>query len=107
MRPRSTAYMAATGTRGCSASSANSTHRTCSGSTTTSSPNSRGREPVRQLLTAAAAVLPGCGLMTLAITGTDTADGLCVTVTGNGSPVALGRAGADGDTVTDTPGFEC
>jgi len=62
---------------------------------------------VRQLLTAAAAVLPGCGLMTLAIAGTDTADGLCVTVTGNGSPVALGRAGADGDTVTDTPGFEC
>ena len=52
-----------------------------------------------------AAVLPGCGLMALAIAGTDAADGYCVTVTGNGSPV-LGRAGADGGTVTDTPGFE-
>jgi hypothetical protein len=61
---------------------------------------------VRQLLKAAAAVLPGCGLMALAIAGTDTADGHCVTVTGNGSPVVFGRAGADGGTVTDTPGFE-
>jgi len=61
---------------------------------------------VRQLLKAAAAVLPGCGLVAQAIAGTDTADGHCVTVTGNGSPVVLGRAGADGGTLTDTPGFE-
>ena len=61
---------------------------------------------MRELLKAAAVVLPGCGLMALAIAGTDTADGHCVTVTGNGSPVVVGRAGADGGTVTDTPGFD-
>ncbi len=43
-RPRSTASMAATGTRGCNASNASSTPRTCSGSTRTSSPDPGAKE---------------------------------------------------------------
>jgi hypothetical protein len=57
---------------------------------------------MRQMLRSAAAVLTACGLMALAIAGTDTpaiagtdtAAGDCVTVTSNGSSVVLGRAEA-------------
>ena len=43
---------------------------------------------MRQMLRHAAAALTACGLMALAIAGTDTADGHRFTVTGNGAPLS-------------------
>lgn len=59
---------------------------------------------MRQMLRHAAAALTACGLMALAIAGTDTG---WPPFHGHGQrrPAVLGRAKADGGTVTDTPDF--